>query len=118
MGRDTFKAELEALGYPVELQEPDKAIIPYVVPDGRFAGQQIRLGFQVPQDFPMTPPGGPHISPRLIPINAGALDHGRAAESGPFGADWEYLSRPFNQWARKRTLKRYMEYVEWLLNTL
>jgi len=118
MGRDTFKEGLETLGYAVELQDPDKAIISYVVADGRFAGQQIKIGFQVPQDFPMTPPGGPHISPRLIPINAGAPDHSRAADSAPFGSDWEYLSRPFTQWARKRTIKRYMEYVEWLLNTL
>ena|ERR1017187_7506010 len=119
MGRDTFKDGLEALGYTVELQDPDKASVAYVVADGRFAGQQIKLGFQVPQDFEMTPPGGIHISPRLIPINANAPDHSRAAESGPFGPEWQYLSRPFlGNWALKRTVKRYMEYVAHLLNTL
>lgn len=118
MGRDKFKEGLEALGHTVELKDPDIVVIPFVIGEGRFAGQQIKLGFQVPQDFEMTPPGGPHISPRLIPINTGAPDHARAAESAPFGAEWQYLSRPFDQWALKRTVKRYMEYVAHLLNTL
>jgi hypothetical protein len=117
MGRDKFKDGLEVLGYAVELKDPDIVIIPFVIAEGRFAGQRIKLGFQVPQDFEMNPPGGPHISPRLIPIS-GAQDHSRAAESQAFGAEWEYLSRPFNQWAHKRTVKRYMEYVAHLLNTL
>jgi hypothetical protein len=118
MGRDKFKSGLEALGYTVELQGEDKVIVPYRIVEGRFAGQNIKLGVQVPADFEMTPPGGIHISPRLIPINAGAPDHSRAADSQPFGPEWEYLSRPYNQWARKRTVKRYMEYVADLLNTL
>jgi hypothetical protein len=118
MGRDTFKEGLEALGYSVESTDQDKVIVLFVVAEGRFAGKQIKLGLQVPQDFPMTPPGGPHISPQLIPINPGPQDHSRAAQSQPFGPDWEYLSRPFTQWALKRTVKRYMEYVVWLLNTL
>ena len=117
MSRDKFKEGLEALGYTVELQDPDRVIIPYVIAEGRFANQQIKLGFQVPQDFEMTCPGGPHISPRLIP-NSGAPDHSRAADSGPFGSEWQYLSRPFEQWAHKRTVKRYMEYMAHLLNTL
>lgn len=117
MGRDKFKDGLEALGYAVELHDPDRVIIPYVVAEGRFAGRQIKLGFQVPQDFEMTPPGGPHISPLLIPINPNPLDNTRAANS-PFGTEWEYLSRPYNQWALKRTVKRYMEYVAHILNDL
>jgi hypothetical protein len=119
MGRDKFKNGLEALGYAVELRDPDKVIVAYTVADGRFAGQQIKLGVQVPQDFEMTPPGGIHISPRLIPINPNPQNHSRAAESAPFGPEWEYLSRPFlGKWALKRTVKRYMEYVADLLNTL
>jgi hypothetical protein len=118
MGRDKFKAGLEALGYVVEAKNEDKLVFPYPIAEGRFAGQKINLGIQVPPDFEMTPPGGVHISPRLIPLNPNAQDHSRAAESGPFGADWEYLSRPFTQWALKRTVKRYMEYVAYLLNTL
>jgi len=119
MGRDKFKEGLEALGYTVELKDNDNIIIPFVIAEGRFAGQQIRVGLQIPPDFEMTPPGGIHISPRLIPINPNGADHSsRSAESGPFGAEWEYLSRPFNQWPFKRTVKRYMEYVSHLLETL
>jgi len=119
MGRDKFKDGLDALGYTVELKDPDMIIIPFVIAEGRFASQQIKVGIQVPPDFDMTPPGGIHISPHLIPINPAPLDHTRAALSQPFGVGWEYLSRPFtDQWARKRTVKRYMEYVAYLLNTL
>jgi hypothetical protein len=117
MGRDKFKEGLEALSYKVELKDGDKIVIPFTIAEGRFAGQQIKLGIQVPADFEMTPPGGIHISPRLIPINTGAADHKRAADS-PFGTEWEYLSRPYTQWPLKRTVKRYMEYVSYLLNTL
>ena len=118
MGRDKLKQGLEALGYTVELKDEDKVIFPYVVAEGRFANQQIKVGIQAPPDFEMTSPGGIHISPRLIPINPHPFDHSRAAESQHFGPDWEYLSRPFSQWAHKRTVKRYMEYVAYLLNTL
>lgn len=118
MGTDNFKEGLEALGYAVEQKDQDKLIIPFVIAEGRFAGKEIKVGFQVPGDFPMTPPGGPHISPRLIPINGNAPDHSRAADSAQFGTEYEYLSRPYTQWAHKRTVKRYMEYVAHLLNTL
>ena len=118
MGRDKFKEGLEALGYTSVLQDDDKVIIPYIIADGRFIGREVKLGFQVPPDFEMTTPGGPHISPQLIPINTNVQDHSKAANS-PFGVEWEYFSRPFTeQWARKRTVKRYMEYVAHLLNTL
>lgn len=118
MGRDKFKEGLEALGYVVEVKDDDKVITDYTIAEGRFANTKIKLGIAVPADFEITPPGGIHISPRLIPINPSPLDHTRAHES-PFGNEWEYLSRPFaNQWPRKRTVKRYMEYVTHLLNTL
>jgi len=117
MATDTFREGLEALGYTVELKDTDKVIIPLTIAEGRFSNQNIRVGFQVPGDFPMSSPSGPHIAPRLIPIS-NAQDHTRAAESPPFGAEWLYLSRPFSQWAHKRTVKRYMEYVTHLLNTL
>src|SRR6266542_4565076 len=107
MGRDKFKEGLAALGYSPELIDQDKIFIPYAIAEGRFAGCQIKLGFQVPPDFEMTPPGGPHISQQLIPITTNVQDHSKAASS-PFGPEWQYLSRPFTeQWARKRTVKRY-----------
>jgi len=118
MGRDEFKEGLETLGHTVELKDTEKAVVPYRITEGRFAGTQIQIGFQVPADFPVTPPGGLHIHPRLIPINTGAMDNTRAADSQPFGGEWQYLSRPYTQWPFKRTVKRYMEYVADILNTL
>jgi hypothetical protein len=117
-GRDKFKEGLEALGFTVELQDPDKVIVPYIIAEGRFAKKQIRLGIQVPPDFEITPPAGIHISPHLIPMNPQVNDHGRAAASAPFGSEFQYLSRPYHEWPLKRTVKRYMEYVTYLLNIL
>jgi hypothetical protein len=117
-GRDKFRDDLVTLGYEIELREQDKLIIPFQISEGRFANQQIKIGIQVPGDFEMTPPGGIHLSPQLIPINTAPQDHTRAAES-PFGQEWIYLSRPFaEQWPLKRTTKRYMEWVAHLINTL
>lgn len=118
MGRDKFKTGLEDLGLQPETKDEDKVIISFVVPDGQFAKREIKLGIQVPADFETTPPGGIHISPRLIPLNPNSADHSKAVDS-PFGAEWEYLSRPFlGRWPMKPTVKRYMEHVTDLLNTL
>jgi hypothetical protein len=118
MGKDKFKLGLEELDLQPEIKDDGKIIIPFVVDEGRFAGQHIQVGFEVPSDFEMTPPGGLHISPRLIPINPSSEDHSRAAES-PFGPEWEYLSRPFRgKWALQPTVKRYMAHIIDLINTL
>jgi hypothetical protein len=117
MGREKFKEGLAALGYAVEFRDQDKILFTFVIPEGRFANQSIKVGIQVPPDFDVVPPGGIHICPRLIPINPEAKDHTKAVAS-PFGDEWEYLSRPFTEWARKRTVKHYMKWVSYLLNAL
>ncbi len=121
MARSEFINELTQMGYKVEDTENNKVIFQYVIPVGRLAGQQIQLGFIVTDDFPLTPPSGPHILPRLLPINTthGAHpDHG-IHPSDDFGPDWEYWSRPFPDWEKTdRSVKAYLRHIRHLFDTL
>lgn len=118
-GKPKFKDGLEKLGYEVEDFENDQLAIRYKISKGRFKDKEIKVGFVVPTDFEVTPPSGPHISLRLLPLNPSGADHKTRAHESPFGSDWEYLSRPVQHiWQRDRTVKRYMQYVTHLLNTL
>lgn len=116
-GREEFDRQLREQGYAPESKE-NRSIIDYLIPGGRFTGQTIKLGFEVPQDFPRNPPSGPHISPRLLPINnsPNSSHPDRAAES-PFGAEWQYLSRPFPSWKEKLGAMGYLAYVDHLFET-
>ncbi|MBS0411139.1 MAG: hypothetical protein JSR86_14565 [Proteobacteria bacterium] len=118
-GVAAFIAGLAELGFEANTLsgEPDHVWIDYEVPTGRLAGQKVRLGFIVPGDFPVTPPTGPHVSPRVWPINPGAQHPERAHESASFGPAWEYWSRPISDWARSRTVAAYMAHVWRLWHT-
>lgn len=120
MGTEKFNEGLKDLGYEVEEKGNNRIAINYSITNGRFKDKKIKLGFEIPPDFEVTPPSGPHISPRLLPINPnGATHNDRAAESPNFGSEWEYLSRPFQNWAKtKRSVKEYMRHVKHLLETL
>ncbi len=121
MGKDTFITGLKELGYVVKEPGDNRVIIDYPIKDGRFNGQLVQVGFEVPGDFEATPPSGPHISPRLLPINSGGNHTERANESPNFGPDWEYLSRPYppNTWPKThRTVRVYMMHIKRLLETL
>jgi len=112
-GRKEFEAQLQALGYTPDQRPDERTSFPYPIPCGPFAGEQVRLGVEVPADFPRTPPGGIHLSPRVLPINSQAPSHPERVHESPFGADWEYWSRPMAQFWTKtdRSVKAYMDYV-------
>lgn len=119
MGRQDFINGLRALGFQVQDHGDGRVSFPYPVPVGRFIGQTIKLGFLVNDDFPANPPGGPHISPRLLPIRSGG-EHptGQVHPSPSFGEDWEYWSRPYNVWHNTdRTVKFYMAHIRHLFVT-
>lgn len=118
-GRDEFYRQLVELGFTPEKTDMDlRLFMEYTIPGGKFEGRVVKLGFEVPTDFPRSPPGGPHISPRLMPLNSGAAHPDRAAESG-FGGDWLYLSRPYpnGQWKGKKGVAEYLAYVDHLFIT-
>lgn len=136
VGIQAFRAQLEEMGYEPELLNGgaalsgDVLVFEYEVEAGPLAGERVRLGLRPPPDFPMTPPGGPLVSPRILPINLNqGSGHPRGAvhlaETGglrdPEG-NWEYWSRPFPTppgWAStKRDVRAYLGHVRTLFATL
>ena len=103
VGAAGFLAALAACGYTAVEQE-GIAVFDYTVEVGTLAGQQIRLGLQIPGDWPLSPPPGPHVSPRL--------GHpGGAVGDSPLGDDWEYWSRPANLWPADRSMRAYLRHL-------
>lgn len=115
---EQFVEEARQLGFEPAVRDGNRVVFAYEVPVGRFAGLRITLGFEVPPDFDRTPPSGPHISPRIMPINTEASRHPERVAPSPFGEEFEYLSRPYEQWGRDgRTLSAYMAHVRNILGT-
>jgi hypothetical protein len=97
----------------------DHLVVDYEVPCGRFAGRRVRHGFVVPPDFPLSAPSGPHVSPNIHPIQPGGshptggvhADQARAFKSND-ADQWQYWSRPFQNWGQtKRTVTVYMAFI-------
>lgn len=108
MGLTEFINQLKDLGYEPEV-EGNRVKFEYEVPHGRFKDQVVILGLEIPDDFPLTPPSGPHISPRILPLNPGAASHPEKVVESPFGPEWEYWSRPFTIWGdTSRTVEDYI----------
>jgi hypothetical protein len=125
MSAKDFFSELRALGYSVDEYPGDRAVVTFEVPVGRFAGRVIRLGFEVPGDYPMTPPSGPHISPPLLPLHPqndiphplGGV-HERPEFAKIVGGEWQYWSRPFPEWgSSEKTARVYMAFIRHLFAT-
>ena len=117
-GRAEFERQLRQMGIAPEVVGDARIAFPFVVPAGTFAGRELKLGFDVPAEFPRTPPSGPHFTPRLLPVNPGAAAHPQRSHESPFGPGWEYWSRPYAEWGRDgKTLAAYMAYVRHLFVT-
>lgn len=117
MGRADFIEGFRTLGFePQDLGE-GKVAFPYTVETGRFTGKPIRLGFIVPGDFNLSPPGGIHVSPRLLPLQSGGTHPSGGIHDSPFGADWQYWSRPIHHWAAGRSVKAVIAHVRRLFDT-
>lgn len=128
-GVDDFRAGLVALGLAPET-DGEFVRFAYVVPVGGRRGEEVRLAFRVPPDWPANPPTGPFLSPRMLPINPScgrgrpwdsvheAAAHGLADPSG----EWQYWSRPFPQlpgWAATdRSTKAYIAHIKTLFDEL
>jgi hypothetical protein len=110
VGAAGFLAALTAHGYAVT-QHDDFAIFTYTVAVGSRAGQQMRIGLQIPGDWPLSPPPGPHVSP--------GIGHPHGAVSGsPLGGDWEYWSRPAQNWAADRSMRAYLRHLRTLFSQI
>ncbi|MGD9904294.1 MAG: hypothetical protein AB7U83_12590 [Vicinamibacterales bacterium] len=117
MSRADFVEELRRLRLAPEELGEGKVACPYVVETGRFAGTAIWLGFVVPEDFALTPPGGVHVSPRLLPLQSGGTHPSGGVHDSPFGAEWQYWSRPIPEWASDRSVRAVLAHVRRLFDT-
>lgn len=121
VGVDFFVEGLRALGFkPIQLEDrPDHVVFDYTVESGKFSGREVKHGFVVPCDFPLSVPSGPHVSPQIHPIqSSGGHPTGgiHEAHARPFrdalGGEWQYWSRPFNDWNRgRKTVAAYMSHI-------
>jgi hypothetical protein len=118
-GVELFVEGLNAQGYvpAVVAGKPDHVVFDYIVQSGSHAGRQVKLGLIIPGDFPLQPPGGPHVSPHIHALNGeGQHPAGRVHASPSFqesmGGQWQYWSRPFPGWATTRkTVAAYMSHI-------
>lgn len=121
MAAEDFATQLQQEGIAASNLDNGIVTFRFVVPVGPRCGEEIQIGFQVPPDFPMSPPSGPHVSPRILPIHPDqSVGHpiGGVHES-PIGPDWEYWSRPFPDWPNTdRNARAYMAHVRHLFATL
>jgi hypothetical protein len=103
-GVERFVAELRAEGYEAAV-EGGFVVFDYEVEVGPFAGRSIRVALN-PAGHPHSPPTGPFVTPRLLPIRPDGDPHPLGAVHEAAGRDgfidpdgtWEYWSRPFNDW--------------------
>lgn len=120
MARKDFINELNALGFAVEDRGQGRLAFRYTVELGKFTGQELLIGFVVGDDFPATPPTGPHLSPGLLPLNTISRKHpdGGIHASWQFGEGWQYWSRPFVNWQKTdRTVRAYLAHIRKLFET-
>lgn len=122
-GKQAFVDGLKQLGYSPEDKGDSRVGFSYPIKDGQFKDRTITVGVEVPPDFNVTPPPGIHITPRLIPMKPEGAGNDRAADSTPFGGEWQYLSRPFvdaaGDWgSTTRDVKAYLRHVKWILELL
>jgi len=115
-----FVKQLRDMGFDVTELPDNRVSFPYTVEIGKFEGQEIAVGFVVPPDFPLNPPTGPHIKPRLLPINTAQGLHPLAGvhETSQFGSEWQYWSRPMHHWSTcEKTARDVMRHLRRLFET-
>ena len=122
-GAKLFAEQLRAAGYGVT-ELPDHHIkFPYTVDGGKHKELVLEMGLVVPEDFPMTPPTGPHINKLLHSNQSGGEHptggiHSSSDHSKHFGSDWQYWSRPYKGWATgRRNAVGYMAFIRCLWET-
>ena len=119
MAYQDFVNGLKELGYIVEERGGNRVSFTFAVETGRFAGQQVEIGYDIPSDFNLQPPSGPHVKPHLHPVTNGAGTHPTGGvHTSPFGSDWQYWSRPMHHWANtKRTVRDVIAHLKTLFDT-
>jgi hypothetical protein len=110
VGAAGFLAALTQAGFDITVRD-GFATFAYLVEVGSRTGEQVQLGLAIPGDWPLSPPPGPHVNPRL------GHPHG-AVHDSPLGPDWEYWSRPVPNWTLDRSLRAYLRHLRALFAQL
>jgi hypothetical protein len=121
-GAPLFATQLREVGYSVRELSNGHVLCEYTVEVGCHAGTDVKLGFQVPGDFPFTPPSGPHVSPHIHPIHPGGTHPTGGVlpsnDRSEFGQEFQYWSRPHPNWpTTKRRAADYMAFIRHLWAT-
>ncbi|WP_030234994.1 hypothetical protein [Streptomyces sp. NRRL S-350] len=114
-GTAALHAGLLAAGYTPQLTTTsdgaEYVVFDYTVEIGPRAGTALRIGLQATADFPVTPPGGPQVSPQI--------GHPQGAvHPSPLGSEWEYWSRPAANWPADRSVRGYLRHLRTLFAQL
>lgn len=110
-GPAEFARQARALGLENVREEGGRVFFTVELPAGAYAGQTREICAEVPADFPVTPPPGPHVRPATV-HPAGAV---HASAVGP---DWAYWSRPVPGWAADRSVRAWARHVRSLFAQL
>jgi len=117
---ESFLEGLTALGYSPTIIDVEKRRIAfeYLVQTGKYSGKTYTQGFEVPQDFPLTPPSGPHVKAILHQTGLSGSHPYANVHNSDFGNDWQYWSRPFPDWPKsKQTVGAYLSHIFQLWDT-
>jgi hypothetical protein len=124
VGTEIIKQQLAQLGYKPTVHYDDSnaetgfVSFEFMVPLGRFRGQQIEIAITATQ-FPAIPPTGPYIKPHLLPITGGGGTHpfGGIHEFNMPTAEFQYWSRPCNEWIDSdMNMKSYLAFLRTLFD--
>lgn len=111
MGPQQLIEDLRAAGYdpaPETANGVEFVTFGYRVPVGSHAGDEVQVSLQAP-DWPLNPPGGPHITPRIQ--HPGDNVH----HASPMGPNSIYWSRPYPRWAdTNRSIEDYLAHLRTL----
>ncbi|MHB1343017.1 MAG: hypothetical protein ACYCX3_01475 [Thermoleophilia bacterium] len=109
------------MGYEPQVWAGNFVVIDYRVELGPLRGEIVKLGFQDPSGFPAACPGGPCISPQVLPLNTSTSEPPLGGVHNfvpPGGSDqpWEYWSRPYPGWSAGMGVAEYFQHIRHLLD--
>ena len=118
IGLSELQQQLIELGFPATIEQNRFVVFPFIVPIGRFRNKEIEIALEAPQ-FPLNPPSGPYIKPHLLPCSGGGGSHpdGGIHKRNLPSADFQYWSRPFQNWnGSAKTSKEYLAFIRTLFD--